>query len=665
MLTFDGLAYDFQGVGEFVLTKSLDDGLAIQMRTRPWLGSTVASIIDAVAMNVDGDRVGIYVTRDPSLYVNGTGIPSPSGTIALPSGGQIISESGLHTIVWPDSSRVRVELRGSYLNVVVRLPRVRSNRMEGLLGDFDDEEANDLASRNGAVLSLRASFDQFYGEFGDSWRLTQSESLFDYLDGESTQTFTDRAFPARWFSSLSLPESERNQAGQICLAAGVSDPVLLEACVMDVGVTGDPDFAESSATQSAPSTSVSLLPARLVYVESGGRITGEGELYSKRTSSASASRWLVIPDEPADLRPTISNARAGRYVQAMAGGVAEPLMGAGVEYVVNISLPGTYRLFVRWDGDPSAPSDSNAIYADVVELKDGPGGVVADWYGLGDVVDGSFASRPWDGGGGFEGTIGSIDDGLMTWTIATPGVYTLRFTYAKPGAALDAFVLQLVDLPEPAGEGPAVSSVGSGGKIVAATDEWTLSDFGFAFAPSTVTFVRNLAAYFTGGRPGHFLAFSTNFGLLQPALAAAMTEAGHSWTVDTGGGELTLAQLQQYDAVFLAGTPVDNEVLIAYVNSGGNVYLAGGTGAGGSAAAEAAQWATFLNAFGLGFSADGYNGLGDVTPITSSHPIFQNVSGLYPVGGSSVVRLDASDGQTILVQAVDGTGLYGVLRGDR
>jgi hypothetical protein len=54
-----------------------------------------------------------------------------------------------------------------------------------------------------------------------------------------------------------------------------------------------------------------------------------------------------------------------------------------------------------------------------------------------------------------------------------------------------------------------------------------------------------------------------------------------------------------------------------------------------------------------------------VTPITSSHPIFQNVSGLYHVGGSSVVRLDASDGQTILVQAVDGTGLYGVLRGDR
>ena len=51
----------------------------------------------------------------------------------------------------------------------------------------------------------------------------------------------------------------------------------------------------------------------------------------------------------------------------------------------------------------------------------------------------------------------------------------------------------------------------------------------------------------------------------------------------------------------------NNAVLIDYVNAGGNVYLAGGTGAGG-AAAEAAQWNTFLNYFGLGFEPS-YNGI--------------------------------------------------------
>ena len=66
------------------------------------------------------------------------------------------------------------------------------------------------------------------------------------------------------------------------------------------------------------------------------------------------------------------------------------------------------------------------------------------------------------------------------------------------------------------------------GKIVVNNDEWTLSDLGFQQGPDTATFALNVASWFTGGTPGSFLAYSTNFGLSQSSLAAAMNGAGHA-----------------------------------------------------------------------------------------------------------------------------------------
>jgi hypothetical protein len=84
-----------------------------------------------------------------------------------------------------------------------------------------------------------------------------------------------------------------------------------------------------------------------------------------------------------------------------------------------------------------------------------------------------------------------------------------------------------------------------------------------------------------------------------------MTGAGHAWTVDHTV-PVTLANLSQYDGVFLAGstasTAADAQVLIAYVNAGGNVLVMAGTGHPFcDASCEAAAWNVFLNAFGLGF----------------------------------------------------------------
>ena len=112
--------------------------------------------------------------------------------------------------------------------------------------------------------------------------------------------------------------------------------------------------------------------------------------------------------------------------------------------------------------------------------------------------------------------------------------------------------------------------IGVGGKIVISNDEWTLSDTGFAQSPDAAMFALNVTSFFTDGVPGSFLAFSTNLGLTQSELASTIRGAGHTWEVSTTV-DFSLPNLLQYDAIFLAGDPVDTAVLIDYVNNGGDV----------------------------------------------------------------------------------------------
>ena len=109
--------------------------------------------------------------------------------------------------------------------------------------------------------------------------------------------------------------------------------------------------------------------------------------------------------------------------------------------------------------------------------------------------------------------------------------------------------------------------------------------------------------------------------------------------------------------MFALPPEVDQTVLIDYVNAGGNVYINGGTGVGGSAA-EAADWNTFLNAFGLNF-ASSYNGIAGVIALASTHPVLAGVAGLYQNNGNSISLFVSNPGAEIIA-SLGGQGLYAV-----
>lgn len=279
--TVDGVNYDFQAVGEFVLLR--DEYVEIQSRqtavaTDAPLGpdaytglTSCVSINTAVALAIGNDRItyepnlnGEPDPRGLQLRINGelirmpdAGIPLSSGvriTRTLAPGGIQIEAPGGAVIVITPGWWNHYQLW--YLNIDVR--HIRATM--GLMGTI--APGNWLpALPDGTLLGARPAnlqdrYQVLYGKFGNSWRVNDSTSLFDYAPGTSTRTFT----VAQWPNGQSpqsckappqpgvpirtpQPPLPRAEAEQAC--SGIVDKDRRAACVQDVMVTGERGFGQT------------------------------------------------------------------------------------------------------------------------------------------------------------------------------------------------------------------------------------------------------------------------------------------------------------------------------------------------------------------------------------------------------------------------------------
>src|SRR5262249_8662026 len=152
------------------------------------------------------------------------------------------------------------------------------------------------------------------------------------------------------------------------------------------------------------------------------------------------------------------NARGGQYIQVLPNSGENFNTSSDVvydlptvEYKVFISTPGTYRLWLRWGG---YSGDSDSAYAEIVELKDGIGGTIMDWYRFSLNINDATAGdndfdRGWDSTAAGEAIDGGPGGGPATWDIPNPGVYTIRLHMREDAAAFDTILLQQSSKPNP------------------------------------------------------------------------------------------------------------------------------------------------------------------------------------------------------------------------
>jgi hypothetical protein len=259
IVTFDGLRYDFQAVGEFVLFQR--NGVVIQVRQAPWPGSRSVAMNTAVATKLGSSRVAIYAGATPTVKIDGTAT-AIAGSQSV-GGGSISVSGSVLTIQYPTGEKLVVEGQQDHLDLDVVLNDSgdagspssspdAGTALGGLCSDLDGTTVDDFRLRNGMVLPQPLSRTDFYGTFASSWRIAQADSLFDYGSGESTTTFTDLGFPYALATTSTLTGAQYDAAYAACAAGGVTDVSLLNACVVDVAVTGSNGFVSFGAQAKKP-----------------------------------------------------------------------------------------------------------------------------------------------------------------------------------------------------------------------------------------------------------------------------------------------------------------------------------------------------------------------------------------------------------------------------
>ncbi len=170
--------------------------------------------------------------------------------------------------------------------VEVGLPSSRLDRMVGILADGDGTVPNDIVTRGGVELAYPdPPFRTFYDTYVNSWRVSMAESLFDYGPGQSTDTFTDLSYPDEPVTAQNLPSAALTRATAVCSQFSLTSPAVHDACLVDVGLTGDADFATEAAAAQAASLG---LPNN-----AGSAEIGEPSTLTIDTPGATAVRTFV------------------------------------------------------------------------------------------------------------------------------------------------------------------------------------------------------------------------------------------------------------------------------------------------------------------------------------------------------------------------------------
>lgn len=232
--TWDGLLYDFQGVGEFVLAR--DGQREVQARQTAVPGATGVSVNAAVAVRVGASRLELRRGERSRVWLDGQprDLVAP---LALPDA-DLSPGPGSILVTWKDGDRLGVVVHDDALDLYPVFKRRSDRALAGLWGPTPDgDPENDLVGRDGAVRSS-PSARALHREYGHSWRVSADESLFTYAPGESTATFTDADYPAAPGSVADLSPAAYAAAHARCVAAQIRQPALLEACILDVARLG-------------------------------------------------------------------------------------------------------------------------------------------------------------------------------------------------------------------------------------------------------------------------------------------------------------------------------------------------------------------------------------------------------------------------------------------
>ncbi|XP_078613336.1 uncharacterized protein LOC144882991 [Branchiostoma floridae x Branchiostoma japonicum] len=251
--TLDGKRYTFNGKGEYVMADVDSGQYQLQARTAFPEGTNTATAFSAmVIQKMGGVPIQVNIASDSetgmTLYIDGTLqdmtiYGNVSSTIAQESNVLVSRPSANEFKVYYSTGvSATAQVEQGMMSIVFSAPESFKGQTKGLLGVWDDDQANDFTMYDGTVLSSDSTERQIF-DFGRSWQVLPVTSLFHYDAGQSVDTFQDDTFVPTFGDEVEN-----------------ADPVLLQQaqdqcgdnqeCLYDVLQTGDVAVGEASLHQS-------------------------------------------------------------------------------------------------------------------------------------------------------------------------------------------------------------------------------------------------------------------------------------------------------------------------------------------------------------------------------------------------------------------------------
>ena len=231
LTTFDGVHFDFQASGEFLLAE-VPNEFTVQARQASGAPQWPdAAVNKAVAVRMGKTRFVFYV--DPSrVEVDGVARGTDDRpALMLGDGVQLRRQGNVYTVSDRHGNRVRVTLYSNWLDTAVLVGHAPS-QVRGLLGN-PAGDGRSLATSTGARIAAPIAFSDLYGVFASSWRVQPRQSLF------ANEGVIKFGLPSRPFDAQDLPPEAAARARSYCEREGVRDKDLLEDCVLDTVVLND------------------------------------------------------------------------------------------------------------------------------------------------------------------------------------------------------------------------------------------------------------------------------------------------------------------------------------------------------------------------------------------------------------------------------------------
>jgi hypothetical protein len=245
LTTLSGLLYDFQATGDFELLET-KSGFVVQNRqvsgAPTWPNAAVNS---AIAALLGKTKVAVCLAPQ-KVVVDGKVLPLRQGQVErLGDGTQISLRGNSYLLRGASGDWVKADVVTNHIDVTVGLGQWPI-QAQGLLVSANGDP-NQVATRDGPVLKIPFSFEEFYHRYGESWRVRPADSMLNVC-GEAKQS----GLPSKPFYAKDLDPQIAKRVRTICSEAGIKPGPLLDACMIDVAFTGQKSAADVHAKTRQP-----------------------------------------------------------------------------------------------------------------------------------------------------------------------------------------------------------------------------------------------------------------------------------------------------------------------------------------------------------------------------------------------------------------------------